>query len=51
MATDLETAAAVSAEMDDPVMESGSSGSVVLHGISWKLYRGCARCRRTTTFA
>ena len=40
MATDLETVVAVPpAKMDDPVMDSGSGESVVLHGVAWKLYR------------
>jgi len=45
MATDLETAATAPAEMDAPDMESGSGGSVVLHGVSWKLYRRLRKMR------
>jgi Uma2 family endonuclease len=39
MATDLETAAASPAEETDSVMAAGSGDSVVLHGVSWKMYR------------
>jgi Uma2 family endonuclease len=38
MATDLETAAEAPAEESDSVLTLSSGDSVVLHGISWKLY-------------
>ncbi len=38
MATDLETATAAPAEETDSVLTVSSSDSVVLHGVSWKLY-------------
>jgi len=39
MATDLEIAAATPAEDNDSVVVADSGDSVVLHGVSWKLYR------------
>lgn len=39
MATDLEPAVAAPAEEIDSVWSASSGDSVVLHGISWKMYR------------
>jgi Uma2 family endonuclease len=39
MATDLETAVESPTEENDSVVTLGSGGSVVVHGISWKMYR------------
>lgn len=39
MATDLETVVVEPDEEDDPFMPADSDGSVVLYGVSWKMYR------------
>ena len=45
MATDLETAAAPLAEEGDSDWVASAGGSVVLHGISWKMYRRLRKMR------
>ena len=39
MATDLDVEPAMPAEENDSVAVADSDNSVVLHGVSWKLYR------------
>ncbi len=45
MATDLETAVAGPDEVHDTFLPADSDGSIVLHGISWKMYRKLRRMR------
>ena len=45
MATDLETAPAPLAEESEPILAGSSGDSVVLHGISWKMYRKLRKMR------
>ncbi len=45
MATDLETAPAPPAEDGDSLWAAGPGGAVVLHGISWKMYRRLRKMR------
>ena len=50
MATVLETVVETPTEESDSELTVSSGDSVVLHGISWKLYRRLRKCRRTTIF-
>ncbi len=45
MATALDMGAAAPSEESDSVMATGSGDSVILHGISWKLYRRLRKMR------
>ena len=52
MATDLQIAPAPPAEEGgDSVWTASPGGAVVLHDISWKMYRRLRKCVRITIFA